>query len=341
MAAHDIESEYLWVAGIGHMREKKKKNNHIYCFRLEMDHASRTLITSNAFSTLFLASALASALSSSSLFFQKIHLSSLNPEFVPSIREPGLRARVACESSSTLFFVSLYSTWPAWVNHSEAVIKCVSLASSVEGGSSSPSRSSHMAKFVQSWTEALRRRAAKELRESHWAILVAWSGLLSNSGEPENKPKNNQHICSFIVYIYHSLIKIRDCKLTVPLLSHDGATERHVGPQLVLRSPDLDAPALLGVERLEDLDEALEARVVEGDALGDVGEDRPQRPEEALCVFVSGAQLVDAVGCDLSACRAVYSCVEEVGELGLGFGGEVVACDDGLEVEGWGGHVCC
>lgn len=193
MAAHDIESEYLWVANIWPMRKKEEKI-HVYCFHLEVAYASRILITSNAFSVLFLASALAFALSSSSLFFQKLHLSSLNPDFVPSIREPGLRAWVACESSSILFFVSLYSTWPAWVIHSDAVIKCVSLASSVESRSSSPSRSSHMAKFVQSETEAPRRRAAKELRESHWAILAAWLGLLSNSGEAERQPKRNQQI---------------------------------------------------------------------------------------------------------------------------------------------------
>jgi hypothetical protein len=59
-----------------------------------------------------------------------------------------------------------------------------------------------MAKFVQDETEAPRRRAAKELMESHWAILVAWSGLLSNSGEAEGKPKRNQQICSCIVYMY-------------------------------------------------------------------------------------------------------------------------------------------
>lgn len=188
MAAHDIESEYLWVATFGPC-EKNEEKIHVYCFRLGMVYASRLLITSNAFSVLFLASALAFALSSSSFCFQKLHLSSLNPDLVPLIREPGLRAWVACESSSMLFFVSLYSTWPAWVIHSDAVIKCVSLASSVESGSSSPSRSSHMAKFVQDETEALRRRAAKELRESHWAILVAWSGLPSNSGEAESKTK--------------------------------------------------------------------------------------------------------------------------------------------------------
>lgn len=123
------------------------------------------------------------------------------------------------------------------------------------------------------------------------------------------------------------------CKLTVPLLSHDGAKERHVGPQLVLRTPDLDASGFLGVERLEDLDEVLEARVVEGDALGGVGEERPQRPEETLCIFVSRAQLVDAVGCSFGACAAVYGAVEEVGELGLDFGGEVVAGDEVVEVD--------